>query len=76
IGTLDQAKAIAALSKKANKTVKVHLALNDGGMGRNGIDMTTENGKKEALAIAKQSGVEIVGIMTHFPNYNAEEVRA
>ncbi|MCV5927188.1 alanine racemase, partial [Escherichia coli] len=44
IGTLDQAKAIAALSKKANKTVKVHLALNDGGMGRNGIDMTTENG--------------------------------
>ncbi|KJQ90204.1 alanine racemase, partial [Vibrio sp. S457-15] len=76
IGTLDQAKEIAALSKKANKTVKAHLALNDGGMGRNGTDMTTENGKKEALAIAKQSGVEIVGNMYSFPNYKAKEVSA
>ena len=75
IGTAEQAKALSKLAEKAGKEIKVHLALNDGGMGRNGVDMTTEAGKKEALEIAQQAGVNIVGIMTHFPNYNADDVR-
>ncbi|ELN6885529.1 alanine racemase [Vibrio alginolyticus] len=75
IGTAEQAKALSKLAEKASKEIKVHLALNDGGMGRNGVDMTTEAGKKEALEIAQQAGVNIVGIMTHFPNYNADDVR-
>lgn len=75
IGSTAQAKALSQLAEKANREIKVHLALNDGGMGRNGIDMTTEEGKQEAIEIAQQSGVGIVGIMTHFPNYNADDVR-
>ncbi|AGV20185.1 MULTISPECIES: alanine racemase [Vibrio] len=75
IGTAEQAKALSKLAEKAGKEIKAHLALNDGGMGRNGVDMTTEAGKKEALKIAQQAGVNIVGIMTHFPNYNADDVR-
>ncbi|MCR9586875.1 alanine racemase [Vibrio alginolyticus] len=75
IGTAEQAKALSKLAEKAGKEIKAHLALNDGGMGRNGVDMTTEAGKKEALEIAQQTGVSIVGIMTHFPNYNADDVR-
>ncbi|MDW1577962.1 alanine racemase [Vibrio sp. Vb2880] len=75
IGTAEQAKALSKLAEKTSKEIKVHLALNDGGMGRNGVDMTTEAGKKEALEIAQQAGVNIVGIMTHFPNYNADDVR-
>ena len=50
------------------------MALNDGGMSRNGIDMTTEAGKLEAVELANSESVEVVGIMTHFPNYDAEEV--
>ncbi|WP_339389477.1 alanine racemase [Vibrio neptunius] len=73
IGSIEQVKQIKALN--ADKTVKVHLALNDGGMSRNGIDMNTAKGKQEALAIANDQGVDIVGIMTHFPNYDADEVR-
>ncbi len=75
IGSAEQAKALSQLAEKANREIKVHLALNDGGMGRNGVDMTTEEGKQEAIEIAQQSGVGIVGIMTHFPNYNADDVR-
>ncbi|PFG58205.1 alanine racemase [Vibrio sp. ES.051] len=75
IGTAEQAKALSKLAEKADKEIKVHLALNDGGMGRNGVDMTTQEGKQEALDITQQAGVNIVGIMTHFPNYNADEVR-
>ncbi len=76
IGTHLQALDLADLAKQSGKTIKVHIALNDGGMGRNGIDMTTEAGKKEAVYIATQPSLSVVGIMTHFPNYNAGEVRA
>lgn len=74
IGSLEQANQIKSLS--TDKAIKVHLALNDGGMSRNGIDMSTEKGKQEALDIAKHQGIDIVGIMTHFPNYDADEVRS
>lgn len=75
IGTAEQAKALSALAEKTSQQINVHLALNDGGMGRNGVDMSTETGKQEALNIAQQAGINIVGIMTHFPNYDAGEVR-
>ncbi|MDE1328301.1 alanine racemase [Vibrio aestuarianus] len=76
IGSQVQAAQLAQLSQQKGKILKVHLALNDGGMGRNGIDMSTESGKQEAVEIATQDGIKIVGIMTHFPNYNADEIRS
>ncbi|CAH8190763.1 alanine racemase [Vibrio aestuarianus] len=76
IGSQVQAAQLAQLSQQKGKILKVHLALNDGGMGRNGIDMSTEAGKQEAVNIATQDGIKIVGIMTHFPNYNADEIRS
>ncbi|WP_260260605.1 alanine racemase [Vibrio intestinalis] len=75
IGSQEQSIALAELAKNTGKEIKVHLALNDGGMGRNGVDMSTDSGKKEAVTIASQAGVEIVGIMTHFPNYNSDDIR-
>lgn len=76
IGSQVQAAQLAQLSQQKGKILKVHLALNDGGMGRNGIDMSTEAGKQEAVEIATKDGIKIVGIMTHFPNYNADEIRS
>ncbi|OEE50503.1 alanine racemase [Vibrio anguillarum] len=76
IGSKIQAEQLAQLSQQKGKTIRVHLALNDGGMGRNGIDMSTDAGKQESIAIATQSGIQIVGIMTHFPNYNPDEIRS
>ncbi|OAN10881.1 alanine racemase [Photobacterium jeanii] len=75
IGSYQQAKDIADFAARNNKTIKVHVALNNGGMGRNGIDMSTKAGKAEAVDIASQANLDVVGIMTHFPNYNADEVR-
>lgn len=75
IGSAAQAKALTKLAKTSGQTIKVHLSLNDGGMGRNGVDMTTEDGKQEAQKIASSTGIRIVGIMTHFPNYDADDVR-
>lgn len=76
IGTTQQAIELAKLGRRLGTPIKAHLALNDGGMGRNGVDMSHEKGKQEALAITQQDGLKIVGIMTHFPNYNPDDVRA
>ncbi|BFN34038.1 alanine racemase [Vibrio harveyi] len=75
VGTTEQADALSKLSEKIGKEIKIHVALNDGGMGRNGIDMTTNQGKQEALEVSHKRGVNVVGIMTHFPNYNSDEIR-
>ncbi|MDD9157077.1 alanine racemase [Aliivibrio sp. S4TY2] len=75
IGSSEQANTIAKLAKKNNTIIPVHLALNAGGMGRNGLDLTQLQGKKEALNIAFNGHVNIVGIMTHFPNESVEEIR-
>lgn len=74
IGSHAQALALSQLAQRKQQPIAVHLALNDGGMGRNGIDMSTAIGKEEALAIAKESGIQIVGIMTHFPNYERDDI--
>jgi alanine racemase len=75
IGSSEQANTIAKLAKKNNTIIPVHLAINAGGMGRNGLDLTQLQGKKEALNIAFNGHINIVGIMTHFPNESVEEIR-
>ena len=49
IGTSEQANTIAKLAKKNNTIIPVHLALNAGGMGRNGLDLTQLQGKKRSV---------------------------
>lgn len=58
IGTHQQALDLAELAKQSGKTLKVHIALNDGGMGRNGIDMTTEAGKERSRLYCDSTFVE------------------
>lgn len=74
-GDLSQAQAVSKLAKSANKTVKFHLALNSAGMNRNGIDMSSEKGKQEAIEITKLPNLAIVGMMTHFPEEDETAIR-
>ncbi|OCH17297.1 alanine racemase [Aliivibrio sp. 1S165] len=75
IGSSEQANTIAKLAKKNHTIIPVHLAINAGGMGRNGLDLSQPQGKKEALNIAFNGHINIVGIMTHFPNESVDEIR-
>lgn len=74
-GNLEHAKVANDIAKQAGKTIKFHLALNSAGMNRNGLDLTTKNGKKEAVALTKLANLQIVGIMTHFPVENEADVK-
>lgn len=75
-GNLQQAQHISSLLKTRNHTLKYHLALNSGGMDRNGLEMATPKGKLEAVQLAKLPNLKMVGIMTHYAVEDESFVRA
>ncbi|MDD3587216.1 MAG: alanine racemase [Thermoguttaceae bacterium] len=75
LGNLEQASQVDQIGAKAGRKIKFHLAFNSGGMNRNGIDMTTEQGRKDALAIAKLPHLQLVGIMTHYAFHGKAEIK-
>ena len=75
IGNLDMAKRLSAIAQEKGKTIRIHLALNSGGMSRNGLEVSTAAGLEEARAISALPGLKIVGIMSHFPEEDAAVVR-
>lgn len=66
-GNYKQALAADAIARSAGKIINFHMSLNDGGMDRNGLDLSVDNLKQDALAMTKLRNLHIVGIMTHFP---------
>lgn len=75
IGNLDMAKRLSAIAQEKGKTIRIHLALNSGGMSRNGLEVSTAAGLEEARAISALPGLKIVGIMSHFPEEDAAVVK-
>lgn len=76
LGNLIQAQAINNIAKNQVKKIPIHINLNSAGMDRNGVDMNTEEGKKEAVEIAKQPYLKITGIMTHYPMEDIQSIKA
>lgn len=74
-GNLAQAEAAAAVARSSGRPLRFHLGLNSAGMNRNGLDVSTAAGKADALAITRLSGLQLVGIMTHFPQEDAADVK-
>lgn len=76
IGNPTAAKLLAEEAKKANKTIRIHMALNAGEMDRNGIEMRAPDGRQQALDIIKTPNLRVVGIMTHFAIEDKEKVKS
>ena len=74
-GNLEQAKSISAQMKSRDHTLKYHLALNAGGMDRNGLEMVTPKGKQQAVELSKLPNLKMVGIMTHYAVEDEKFVR-
>jgi alanine racemase len=73
-GNLEYARHISDLGGKHSRTVPVHLALDAGGMSRNGVSLATEQGRRDALELLRLPHLRLVGIMTHFPVEEREDV--
>ena len=74
LGNLDFAKQVSAIAGRHGRSVKFHLKLNSGGMSRNGLEMSTEAGKQQALELVRLPHLQISGIYTHNPNEDRKEV--
>jgi len=75
IGNRDVAEAMARLARRQGQKIRYHLALNSTGMSRNGLELKTSDGRRDALALLTLSDLQVVGIMTHFPVEDAAEMR-
>lgn len=75
VGNADFARQASELAHRHGSTLKVHLALKSAGMSRNGLDMATEQGKQDAIAITEMYGLKVVSVMTHFPVEDKDEVK-
>jgi alanine racemase len=75
-GNLADASALSELAQKSDRKLKVHFMLNSTSMSRNGLDLGTQQGKNDAIAIMRLKGLHIVGIMSHFPTEEVEDMNA
>ena len=76
LGNLALAKDVSAMAHRHHIILRYHLALNSGGMSRNGIELKADAGKADVLALVRLPNLRIVGIMTHFPVEEVADVRA
>lgn len=75
LGNLELARSAATAAMQAGKVLRVHVALNSGGMSRNGLELSSEEGKRDAVALAKLPGLSVVGLMTHFAVEDKADVK-
>jgi alanine racemase len=52
----------------------IHLCLNSDGMSRNGVELKTDYGKKDARAILGATPLRVVGAMTHYPTEDKDDI--
>ncbi|STQ86447.1 alanine racemase [Helicobacter muridarum] len=75
IGNLSQAKELNAMAAQMKKKLNIHINLNSAGMDRNGIDMSTQKGKDDAVSLATLPHLKITGLMAHFPYDEVSKVK-
>lgn len=75
VSSLAIAEKLKAL-KRAGHQVRAHLALNALGMSRDGLEISTDEGRSTCRSIMNLLAGDIVGICTHFPCNAPENLRA
>lgn len=58
----------------AGRALSIHLCLNADGMSRNGVELKTDYGKKDARTILEAAPLRIVGVMTHYPTEDKDDI--
>jgi len=76
VGNPDAAARLGAIAARPSGggLLPVHLALNAGGMSRNGVELSTAYGQADMRAILAVGGLRVVGAMTHYPSEDAPDI--
>ncbi len=74
VGNLQMVQLLSSIGERQGQRIKIHVNLNTGGMSRNGFDMNVPEIREQMLTLLKLTGIEVAGIMTHFPNADADDI--
>jgi amino-acid racemase len=74
VGNIEMVQLLSKLGTEQDRIIKIHLNLNAGGMSRNGFDMGVAEIRNQLLSLSNLKNIQVVGIMTHFPNADATEL--
>ena len=58
---------IHKIASEAGKVVRIHLDINSSGISRHSLDVSSAPGLTSAVGIVSHGGLQLAGIMTHFP---------
>lgn len=75
VGNRDDATVLSEMVAAKGRKLNIHLFLNSTGMCRNGLDISTAEGKADAILIAGLKNVRIHGLMSHFPVEEVEDMQ-
>jgi alanine racemase len=76
VGNPDYAQALDRMAQRRGVRVRTHLMLNSTGMSRNGLELSTADGRAAARDILGRRNLQFVALMSHFPVEEAGDVRA
>ncbi|MEI6486943.1 MAG: alanine racemase [Sphingomonadales bacterium] len=74
IGNVDAAAGLAQSAARHGRRLPVHLALNSGGMSRNGVELSAAWGQADARRLLALPHLAIRGVMTHYPSEAADDI--
>lgn len=66
--------AMQDIAETSGRTIKIHLDINASGISRHSLDVSTASGQACAVEILSQPGLELAGIMTHFPRDDVQHI--
>ncbi|WP_425864814.1 alanine racemase [Arthrobacter sp. TWP1-1] len=66
--------AIQDIAATSGRAIKIHLDINASGISRHSLDVSTASGQACAVEIISQPGLELAGIMTHFPRDDVQHI--
>ncbi|MGC5844879.1 alanine racemase [Mesorhizobium abyssinicae] len=74
VGNIETARLINAISISCASEIPVHLNLNSAGMSREGMEISTDCGRRAVLDMVAHPHLRIVGIMSHFADVERQHI--
>lgn len=76
LGGGDHARVVTAAARTLGRPIRVHVSLNSTGLSRDGMDADDARTPAQLGQIAASPELAVVGICSHFPCEDADDVRA
>ncbi|GAA1638700.1 alanine racemase [Microbacterium flavum] len=71
----DHARVVAEAGDATGRRPRVHVSINATGISRDGIDLDVPDAAAQLTAIGADRRLSVVGVASHFPREDAEDVR-